>query len=368
MTQPRILALAMLICAALGNASVRAEPYMAIHTGTKCMACHVNLTGGGMRTPFGNIFGQTALPARIVQLDPGSPSDKLWDGKLNKYFGLGGNLRTGYYSTQTPNQSDQSAFRSDEALVYLEAQLLPNRLTLYVDEQVGPGTALNREAFALLWLANQTAYLKVGRMFLPYGWRLEDDSAFIRSVTGINYNTPDNGMELGLEHGPWTVNLAITNGTAGGPETNKGKQLSFLSSFVQPSWRIGASANFNDGDKQGDRTMGNVFLGLKTGIIGWLFEADYLKDETVPFGRKKTIGLVEANAWLAKGHILKLTGERLDPDRDVDQDEQTRASLVWEYFPFQFSQVRTGLRKYSGIPQNDTQNRKEAFVQLHVFF
>ena len=47
--------------------------------------------------------------------------------------------------------------------------------------------------------------------------RLQDDEAFIRQVSGINYNTPDTGWEAGYEGGPWSAQLAVTRGTAGGP-------------------------------------------------------------------------------------------------------------------------------------------------------
>jgi hypothetical protein len=36
--------------------------------------------------------------------------------------------------------------------------------------------------------------------------------------------------------------------------------------------------------------------------------------------------------------------------------------------PVQFVQIRTGVRSYDGIPQNDLQNRTTAFVQLNAYF
>jgi hypothetical protein len=65
---------------------------------------------------------------------------------------------------------------------------------------------------------------------------------------------------------------------------------------------------------------------------------------------------------------LKLTVEGFDPDDDVDEDEQARYSLVWEYMPVQLLQLRAGARAYDGIPQNALQNRRFYFLSMHAFF
>ena len=79
-------------------------------------------------------------------------------------------------------------------------------------------------------------------------------------------------------------------------------------------------------------------------------------------------GLIEGNWRIRKGHNLKLTGELYDPDTAVDNDQQARFSTVYEYMPIQFLQMRGGLRYYDGIPQNDLQNRRVYFVEIHGFY
>jgi hypothetical protein len=368
--------LVLTVSALLLAMSAYAEPYLAVRAGAKCMSCHTNPTGGGKRTEYGNIYAQTTLAA--ARLDPASGktteapvaphADGMWTGRLNDYVAVGADARANLDASDVPHQEDTLAFDLKSAQLYLDLQPIPNRLSLYVDQRVAPGAAENREAYALLWSAQRTAYVKAGRLFLPYGLRLEDDSAFVRQVTGINFASSDDGVEGGLELGPWSAYLAVTNGTAGAAETNKGKQWSALVNFVQPGWRVGASFNFND-NGAADRQMQNVFAGLRTGIVSWLGEADYIVDDDAAGGRRKLwVGLFEGNVELARGHNLKLTYEYYEPNLDVDEDQRERYSLVWEYVPFQFTQFRVGYRDNKGIPQNNAQNANQLFLQWHAFF
>ncbi|MBZ0252473.1 MAG: hypothetical protein K8I02_03955, partial [Candidatus Methylomirabilis sp.] len=120
---------------------VGAEPFLAIQTGYKCMVCHVNPTGGGKRTEFGNIWARTELSKRTVRVlpdffeegpaeaeapPPAEPAEdegkdavvspalrsmfsealeemtsfepgflSMWNGSINDYFAVGGDFRAG---------------------------------------------------------------------------------------------------------------------------------------------------------------------------------------------------------------------------------------------------------------------------------
>lgn len=337
-----------------------AEPYLAVFKGLKCSTCHTAPSGGGLRTAYGNTYAQTELPERTLQLG------EIWNGEIGRYLAVGGDVRGGWTETDTPGLGSTSDSDLQELLTYAEIRPFPGYLSLYIDARLAPDDAVVREQYARVKLPGGRWALRYGEFFLPYGWRLQDDDAFIRAISGINFNTPDHGAELEYEAGKWSAQLAVTRGTSGGPEVDSGKQYSLRVSHVTPKWRIGGSFNFNDA-AAGDRQMQNLFAGIRTGPVAWLAEVDFIIDDDTPTGRRQRwASLIEANYGYRKGHNLKVTLEWLDPDDDVDEDEQNRISIVWEYLPMQFIQARIGLRYYDGIPQNPVQNRRQAFAELHL--
>jgi len=343
--------------------SARAEPYLALQLGLKCSQCHVNPTGGGLRTTFGDIFAQTVLPAQHLD----SAFDN-WTGQVGQYLRSGGDLRFDASLTQVPQTRSVQQFALEQTRVYLEADVIPNRLLAYVDEQVAPGGALNREAYLLYWSATHDWYVKAGQMYLPFGLRLQDQTAFILTATGINMTTPDQGVEFGWEHGRWDAQLAVSNGTAGGAVTGNGKQYSTQLAYVESRWRLGVAANRND-QSIGAKNAYGVFAGLKTGPVVWLGQAEITDDRSIAAGQGKELAtLIEADWLITRGNNLKITEEFLNPNRAVPNGEQTRLSVVYELTPVQFLQIRGGVRWNDGIPQDNSQHQRLYFVEAHGFF
>ncbi|HEX7030770.1 MAG TPA: hypothetical protein VF254_09245 [Gammaproteobacteria bacterium] len=359
----KLASLAGLGLALLLALPAHAEPWIAVQSGMKCASCHVNPTGGGMRNDYGNLYAQMTLSARQFATD-----GKPWTGDLNEYVAAGGNLRANANFADIPNQDSQLAFELEETRLYLDFSPLPGRVDIYLDQRVAPGGSRNLEAYARYWSAGHDWYVKAGQMYLPFGLRLEDDSAFIRQTPGINFNTPDTGVEFGWEAARWSTQIAVSNGTAGGPELDTGKQFSLRSVHVRPGWRAGASINVND-TEAGERNMQGVFAGLRTGSIAWLAEIDFIQDGTFAAGElTQQAGLLEANWLFRKGHNLKVTAEFLDPNTDLDDDELNRLSVAWEYFPIPYMQLRLGTRMYDGVPEEDLQNHTLVFLQVHGYF
>ena len=337
--------------------SANAEPYLAVQKGMQCSSCHVNPAGGGKRTVYGNVYAQSELAGRRIG------DGELWTGDVNKWLAIGADLRASYEKIDTPNHGNTSNFDVDRGAFYVEATLIPGRLSIYVDEQFAPDGLENREAYVRLNSKNTKWFAIAGQFYLPYGLRLQDDTAFVRVATGINFANWDRGLQGGYNSGAWSTIASVTEGSDG-----PGEQVSLVSSYVQANWRAGVSANANN-DDAGDRTMFGFFGGLKTGPVAWLAEIDSISDDVATDGTTNAYaGLLEANWTIWGKHNLKISYDYLDPNNDIKEDQQVRYSLVWEHSPMQFLQGRVGFRLYDGIPQVDAQNRSVFFAELHGFF
>ncbi|MEX0899829.1 MAG: hypothetical protein WD081_03970 [Gammaproteobacteria bacterium] len=342
----------LLVVCALGVAGAAwAEPYLAVRNGLKCAGCHVNPSGGGMRNAYGNIYAQTQLPARAARFD-GDP----WTGILNSVVALGGDARADWRRDEVPGSASVSDADLREIRLYLQLTAVPDRLTVHIDQHVAPNDADNRELYARYRSRSGEWFVKAGRMYLPYGLRLEDDLAYIRQVPGINFATPDHAVELGWEKARWTSQFSIAD---------DGDQLGVRTAHVRPTWRAGVSVNRRE-TPLGNRLMLGVFGGLRTGPVVWLAEIDRIDDKSFVVDAVPIVTLLEANWEPRRGHNLKFGLETYDADTNAAN--QQRLSLLWEYTPVRFFQIRVGHRRYDGDAAIGFLNRRLLFTELHGFF
>ncbi len=291
---------------------------------------------------------------------------ELFDAKLNEQVSVGGNFR--FVSTTTFREGkDDSGFDVSGGNLYLEVAVVEDFLGIYVDEQVAPGGALSREAFALV--RGGKGYLKAGRFLLPYGLRIVDDDAFVRRVTGFNFDSQDHGLEIGIEPGPLSLALALTNGTQGGKENNRAKQVSFVGSTVHRSFRLGASFSWNEGPEV-TRKVAGAFAGLNAGRLTLLGEIDVIRDEagTEPEFGNQRLAYAEADLLLGRGISLRLAGDYWDPFSEIAEDERTTLRLGIEPFIGPFLQVCANYRFRSAPPQLEAENEDGLAIELHAFF
>ncbi len=338
-----------------------AEPYLAVQQGYKCVACHVNPTGGGLRNGFGTVFTENVLPAHLLP-----SSFPVWSGVVFDRLRLGADLRASDTETHVPDAPSAHARKIDQIRAYADLSLIPDRLEYDVDEGLAPGDAQPIEYYGRYSDPAHGWYIKGGQFYLPFGWRLQDNAAFVREVSGISMTTPDRGFELGLELPDWSAQLDYTRGIANA-QIGTGHQVTAQVVHVLSLWRVGAAASITE-TVLGNRQVVGLFAGRRMGAVAWLGEVDMVRDAGFPEGVRRLLSaLGEADWAIRKGHNLKVTAEFLEPDVHVANDQQTRWSALYEYTPFPFMQLRWGFRRYRGIPQSALENRRVLFVELHAF-
>jgi hypothetical protein len=358
------LALALILGGALIAPAAWGEAYIAVREGYKCSQCHFNKTGGGKRNDFANTYVQTRLARSFVKwLPPGEEAGEsavgnIYHGRLNDFVSIGADFRFAYSERRVPHTSPTERDTSIRGgLLYLQMDMVPERASLYLDQTV-QGTSTARELFVLFDNLPADSYLKLGRFFLASGFRLQDDTAFIRQYSGFTYGNPDSGIEYGLEPGPFSISLWSTSNDA---------KHGIIASAIFKMARIGISLNTDTTVEATRKNVGNIFAGLHMGRFTVLGELDQMVTKTSTTVTSLA-SLLEVDTMLGKGANLKLVDEVYDPDTSASSDRVERVSLVFEPFLTQFLQVSLGGRNYVGQTNNDQENRKEYFLEVHVFF
>lgn len=381
-----------------------AEPYLAMREGMKCSACHTNMNGGGKRTDL------VATHAKEILRYPGflgkfSNPPEYFTGEINQYIGIGADLRTsaklifqdlgvnGVVSNDKVYRGrlETSQLAVTEAALYGEVRLIPEYLSFYIDQRVQP-TVDTREVFGLLKGLPWGGYVKAGRMYLPYGLQLQDDEAFIRggrtdgsssASTGFSFNLQEPGGEIGLEPGPFSFALAVTDGSSNDRDVRVTTTISALVDEIPIVRSILIGGSFSRIGPPGTQTtvMG-VFTGTNYERLTLLGEADFRSDKT-PQTMGQTVGqfmsYVEADYLFFDWLNFKVTVDYSDSDGQLTQvvngqnvfvtnDAENRVSFGLEPFLNRFVQPRIFYRINNGIASNATHNQNVLLLEAHVFF
>lgn len=386
-----------------------AEPYMAVREGYKCSQCHTNKSGGGKRTDYAQVYMQTRMAASRSFFDyyyrppldgasePPAPlvGRDYPHGRLSESFSMGADLRTTFNYDYPSGATQRSSFNRDSscetchkstngggklAEVYFQFEAVPGKASLYVSENLVP-TVASREMFALLEGMPLDTYVKVGTFRLPTTLIPTFDDPFLHGgqTLGARASSFDgvvglepvraNGVEVGLEPGPLSVSLSVTD-PADPTKVTLDKRLALNAYAIGKRGMAGLKYSIDPIDEGVTRRVSGVYGGLHLGRLTGLIELDNVEADSTSGGSstKSQAGMAELDFLLFKGHNLKYLYEFLDPDTGTSNDIRDRTSLIYEPFLTPYLQVRAGYRAKIGPPTEAAANGKKYFLELHFIY
>jgi hypothetical protein len=355
----------LIVLAAVTSVEVAAEPYIALREGLKCSTCHVNHTGGGMRNGYGALFSSTEISPLLEEM---SEAALDFSADLGPSISVGADFVASNETTTASGGSNrQNTFAVESGNLYIHARLLPGRMSLYIDETLAPGGAASREAFMLLEGLPASGYAKIGRMLLPYGIRMWDDDAFVRRVTGFNFDNQDLGVELGFEPGPLSLAVAVSNGTQGGRDNDASKQLSSVATWWQGPIALGASFAYNS-PPGGEQLVYGPFASASFGPLTWTGEADWIAETSVAGDNDQFVAFTSLDLWVRQAINVRAAFDFHDPFDSVSEDERSRVSLGVEAFLTPFLTGSVVYRLRDSVPQDPSGNADGFGFSLHTHF
>jgi hypothetical protein len=398
---------AFLVSAFLLAGAARAEPRFAARLGFPCAVCHVNPTGGGLRTPYGrDVFEKQ-------QLTFGPGNDALpgldFDPRISDRLTLGGDYRLAFI-WQPKRKADDPATVSPSMWITLPSKLsffpmqvdtyvgadLSRHVTLYTD--VGANGSF--EAFALIHGLPFGTYFKAGYFIPPYGTKLPNHTAVHRQPFLFQPTDKDAGVEIGITR-PWLdAQISLQNGSPGSPFDQAyrpavSSRLALIGDLAGVKTTVGGSARVNAFDVQTpdadgvQRTLTTTdaqyggFVWLSKGRLTYIGEADVrIKDDAAKLNAQNRatrsgyfVLYNELMLLVSRGVDVGLTYEFMDRDIYSSGDALHRFGFQWALFPVPYLEFqgfvryyRTNFKPTDADPVRVEQNQWELIAFLHLFW
>jgi hypothetical protein len=363
------IALAIVVCALLPALKARALPRYSARYEQNCMLCHVNPSGGGMRSAYAV---QQLVPKEFA-MSPATPELlKEIDPKLGKNLSIGTDFRQLFLlESEGSSLAPPQGFFPMQADLYVMFQLDPKFL-LYYDK----GMSNTYEAFGLAHILPFDGYVKAGRFVPPYGWKFDDHTMFVRDNEGFAppANT-DGGVEVGFSPEPAEFQVALVNGARGSTLDND-RRLA-LSGNASARFHAGpvagslGLAGLTQPGIQVDLSSGGIFGYLTAWNFTWVGQNDWVRRHPVAQG--PLTGIVsshELSVLLRRGVELKSTYDFYDPNRHLKSGSKDRWGIGFDVMPRSFLVVEA-LYRHTHVtsgPAFQASGYDEGLFQLHLLY
>ncbi len=285
----------------------------------KCALCHVNPSGGGLRSSYAS---RQLVPEEIAWWGARPKAIEDAEKLIPETIQIGADFREFYVGAD--DGSAHLNFFEMQADLYLAFQLDP-KATLYYDR----GQSGNYEAFGIGYI-RPTLYLKAGRFVPSYGWKFDDHTMYVRSELGFMPPVnSDVGLEAGFSHGPFDLQAAVVNGNRGSTLDNDTKVAGVANAVVRHrlgpvGMSIGVSGYHQPSEGRDFDTWG-AYGYLRFHGVTWLGETDVVQEQLAggPVNQK-LVTSHEVTYLVRQGLEVKGTYDFFDPDRDLASGARSR--------------------------------------------
>jgi hypothetical protein len=284
------------------------------------------------------------------------------DGRLSPHLAVGADLR----GLQQTVLSDPAAnrFQVPQGSFYLELDAGKHVLA-YSDYDFA--NTMSREIFLMFHQFPQEIYMKIGRINLPYGLRIEDATSPIRTAFNMAFNAQDIGAEVGGAFGNLESAIAVTNGVpAGISDENLAKAVTVSNKWVGERWQIGSSFQYNK--RTANRLLqAGLHGGVSVGKLTALSEFDIQQIQSRTGGGNTWVaaGYTELNWLIAQGLYAELIYDGFDPDYAVADNLSHRIGLGFDLYPLPYSEISLMYRLNIGT---GALGDDEILARVHFFF
>jgi hypothetical protein len=330
-----------------------------------CALCHVNPSGGGLRSAYAT---EKLIPEEIAWRRGGIPTLEDLAPAVSKRIQIGTDFREVYVGADRP-ESHLNFFQM-QADLYFSFQL-DSTVVLYYDR----GESGSYELFGFDYL-RPFLYVKAGRFVPAYGWKFDDHTMFVRAESGfMPPGNSDVGLEAGYTSGPLDVQAGVVNGNRGLTMDNDTKVAGVATAIYRRrlgpvAAALGASGYHHPGDARDNDTWG-LHGYLSWSRFTWIGQGDFFQSRLA--GGGATIGAVtshEVTVLLRQGLELKGTYDFYDPDRDRATGAKTRWGGGVAVMPRPYAAMEALVRRtgYDNGLAYSGHDLVETVVMLHLLY
>ena len=342
----------------------RALPRYSARYQQACALCHVNPTGGGLRTTYAS---QKLVPSEIAW-SKGDSTFKMPAPMIGKQLLIGTDFREMHVGSSDVNQ--RLNFFLMQADLYFAFQLEP-RVTLYYDR----GHLDSYELFGLGYLT-PTVFVKAGRFVPSYGWKFDDHTMYVRSELGfMPPANSDVGVEAGWAPGPADVQIDVLNGSRGATfDTDPGYAESINGVYRWHMGEVGAAfgaSGYHQPTALRDFDTAGPYGYLTYRRLVWMGEGDLVRqrDKGTPY-LESVVASNELTYGLTRGFDLMGTYDFYDPDRNNGTGAKSRWGGGLFFMPRPYATLQGIARRTvftNGVAYSGT-DFWEYLFQLHLLY